>query len=148
MRILTKSQNLDQRPSGAFRESTLNNQHGHSNQRWRDNLNSRAYAGRFIYKKAREASPSSKIQSHSFCLTRISSVQYTRFEEILKMADRIRFFELNTGAKIPSVGFGTWQADPGLVGEAIATAIKVFFFSFFISRRLRFDDDAEIFLCC
>jgi hypothetical protein len=54
----------------------------------------------------------------------------------VKMADGIRFFELNTGAKIPSVGFGTGQADPGLVGEAIATAIKVFFFTFFISRRL------------
>lgn len=51
------------------------------------------------------------------------------------MADGIRFFELNTGAKIPSVGFGTWQADPDIVGEAVATAIKVFFFTFFISRR-------------
>uniref|UniRef100_A0A5B7C1X9 Putative aldo-keto reductase family 4 member C9 n=1 Tax=Davidia involucrata TaxID=16924 RepID=A0A5B7C1X9_DAVIN len=41
------------------------------------------------------------------------------------MAKAIRFFELNTGAKIPSVGLGTWQSDPGVLGNAIATAIKV-----------------------
>ncbi|KAK9290537.1 hypothetical protein L1049_008707 [Liquidambar formosana] len=41
------------------------------------------------------------------------------------MANDIRFFELNTGAKMPSVGLGTWQADPGVVGNAVATAIKV-----------------------
>lgn len=37
----------------------------------------------------------------------------------------LRFFELNTGAKIPSVGLGTWQSDPGLVGNAVAAAIKI-----------------------
>ncbi|KAL1804731.1 hypothetical protein DCAR_0830550 [Daucus carota subsp. sativus] len=36
-----------------------------------------------------------------------------------------REFALNTGASIPSVGLGTWQSEPGLVGEAVATAIKV-----------------------
>ncbi|XP_054785299.1 NADPH-dependent aldo-keto reductase, chloroplastic-like [Prosopis cineraria] len=41
------------------------------------------------------------------------------------MADEIRFFELNTGAKIPSVGLGTWRAEPGVVADAIAAAIKV-----------------------
>ncbi|XP_052175143.1 NADPH-dependent aldo-keto reductase, chloroplastic-like isoform X2 [Diospyros lotus] len=41
------------------------------------------------------------------------------------MANAIRFFELNTGAKIPSVGLGTWQSDPGLVGEVVATAVKI-----------------------
>lgn len=43
-----------------------------------------------------------------------------------KMAQAIRYFELNTGAKIPSVGLGTWQAAPGVVGNAVAAAIKVF----------------------
>ncbi|ESQ52422.1 hypothetical protein EUTSA_v10017980mg [Eutrema salsugineum] len=41
------------------------------------------------------------------------------------MANAMRFFELNTGAKIPSVGLGTWQASPGLVGDAVATAVKI-----------------------
>ncbi|CAH8392640.1 unnamed protein product [Eruca vesicaria subsp. sativa] len=41
------------------------------------------------------------------------------------MANSIRFFELNTGAKIPSVGLGTWQASPGIVGDAVAAAVKI-----------------------
>ncbi|KAJ6830871.1 aldo-keto reductase family 4 member C9-like [Iris pallida] len=35
-----------------------------------------------------------------------------------------KFFILNTGAKIPSVGLGTWQADPGVVGAAVTAAVK------------------------
>ncbi|WRX25623.1 NADP-dependent oxidoreductase domain - like 10 [Theobroma cacao] len=41
------------------------------------------------------------------------------------LLEAIRYFELNTGAKIPSVGLGTWQAAPGVVGDAVATAIKL-----------------------
>ncbi|KAK8613133.1 hypothetical protein V6N13_100906 [Hibiscus sabdariffa] len=41
------------------------------------------------------------------------------------MAEAIRYFELNTGAKIPSVGLGTWQASPGVVGAAVHTIIKI-----------------------
>ncbi|CAN0878679.1 NADPH-dependent aldo-keto reductase, chloroplastic [Linum grandiflorum] len=37
----------------------------------------------------------------------------------------VPFFELNTGAKIPSVGLGTWQAEPGLLGAAVENAIKI-----------------------
>ncbi|XP_042940123.1 NADPH-dependent aldo-keto reductase, chloroplastic-like isoform X8 [Carya illinoinensis] len=43
----------------------------------------------------------------------------------MEMAHEIRFFELNTGVKMPSLGLGTAQIDPSLLGEALATAIKV-----------------------
>jgi diketogulonate reductase-like aldo/keto reductase len=35
-----------------------------------------------------------------------------------------RTFNLNTGAKIPAVGFGTWQAAPHEVEDAVETALK------------------------
>jgi hypothetical protein len=38
-------------------------------------------------------------------------------------------FTLNTGARIPSVGLGTYNAAPGVVADALATAVKVFTFS-------------------
>jgi diketogulonate reductase-like aldo/keto reductase len=41
------------------------------------------------------------------------------------MSKAIRFFQLNTGAKLPSVGLGTWQSQPGLVGDAVTHAVKV-----------------------
>ncbi|KAI6350623.1 H/ACA snoRNP pseudouridylase subunit [Pyricularia grisea] len=38
------------------------------------------------------------------------------------MADKD--FTLNTGAKIPAFGLGTWQGDKGVIKEAVLTAIK------------------------
>lgn len=40
------------------------------------------------------------------------------------MANSIRYFQLNTGAKVPSVGLGTFQAGPGQVADAVTAAIK------------------------
>ncbi|CAO2167048.1 unnamed protein product [Urochloa humidicola] len=34
------------------------------------------------------------------------------------------YFTLNTGARIPSVGLGTYKAGPGVVGDAISAAVK------------------------
>lgn len=33
-------------------------------------------------------------------------------------------FQLNTGAKIPAVGFGTWKAGPGEAAAAVRAAFK------------------------
>lgn len=35
-----------------------------------------------------------------------------------------KYMTLNTGAKMPSVGLGTWQAAPGVVGDAVTAAVK------------------------
>jgi diketogulonate reductase-like aldo/keto reductase len=34
-------------------------------------------------------------------------------------------FKLNTGATIPAIGLGTWQAKPGEVQQAVAHALRV-----------------------
>jgi len=34
-------------------------------------------------------------------------------------------WKLNTGTSIPAVGLGTWQSEPGLVGQAVKEAVKV-----------------------
>jgi diketogulonate reductase-like aldo/keto reductase len=35
----------------------------------------------------------------------------------------VEYFTLNTGAKIPKVGLGTWKAEPGVVGAALEYAL-------------------------
>jgi hypothetical protein len=47
-------------------------------------------------------------------------------EESKRRKEMATYFTLNTGARIPSVGLGTYKAGPGAVGDAIAAAIKVF----------------------
>lgn len=44
------------------------------------------------------------------------------------------YFDLNTGVKIPSVGLGTWKAEPGIVGRAVTAAVKVCLFLFTLLR--------------
>ncbi|XP_039136256.1 NADPH-dependent aldo-keto reductase, chloroplastic-like isoform X2 [Dioscorea cayenensis subsp. rotundata] len=42
----------------------------------------------------------------------------------MAVASTTLHFTLNTGAKIPSVGLGTWQSEPGVVGQAVIAAVK------------------------
>ncbi|KAF3496788.1 hypothetical protein DY000_02056130 [Brassica cretica] len=58
------------------------------------------------------------------------------------MANDIGSFELNTGAKIPSVGLGTWQAAPGVVGDAVAAAVKIGYQH--IDCASRYGNEAEV----
>lgn len=57
------------------------------------------------------------------------------------MAKAIRFFQLNTGAKIPSVGLGTWQSDPGVVADAVTAAVKVFALPFTLYLWIRYSSE-------
>jgi len=59
-------------------------------------------------------------------------------------SENLRFFELNTGAKIPSVGLGTWLAAPGVVYDAISTAVNV---CFFLSNLSVYSFIASCFVC-
>lgn len=57
------------------------------------------------------------------------------------MATEILSFDLINKTKIPSVGLGTWQSEPGLVGQAVTAAVKVvliFLSSFCCSYSLSF----------
>ncbi|PRQ43147.1 putative oxidoreductase [Rosa chinensis] len=78
----------------------------------------------------------SPVKVNSICDVYIIHERFTRFLfhsnrtfsfffYLENMANAIRFFEMNTGAQIPAVGLGTWQAEPGVVGDAVTAAIKV-----------------------
>lgn len=57
--------------------------------------------------------------THSCILSSHSKEKVGFGEHWLKMANDLRFFELNTGAKIPSIGLGTYALSPHLVAAAI-----------------------------
>ena len=41
----------------------------------------------------------------------------------MSLAEKVPLVELNDGTKMPIVGLGTYQAEPGVVGQVITTAI-------------------------
>ena len=88
-----------------------------------------------LYKVQRQSRDDSKVLVWFLV---VFSIKTTSFPRNLKMATEILHFELNTGAKIPSVGLGTWQCSPAVVGNAVTTAIKVFLLTFFRDRLFSF----------
>ncbi|KAL5073057.1 hypothetical protein RYX36_012041 [Vicia faba] len=58
------------------------------------------------------------------------------------MTNTIEFFELNTGAKIPSIGVGTFQIESDLIAKTLTTAIKVGYRH--IDCASRYENQAEI----
>ncbi|ONK62066.1 uncharacterized protein A4U43_C08F36460, partial [Asparagus officinalis] len=48
----------------------------------------------------------------------------TRSREREREIEMAKFSSLNTGAKIPSVGLGTYRAQPGVVEDAVNFAVK------------------------
>ena len=44
--------------------------------------------------------------------------------DILILIDHRKTFDLNTGAKIPAIGLGTWQSKPNEVRDAVRVALE------------------------
>jgi hypothetical protein len=50
---------------------------------------------------------------------------FSNLVQVIILGPMATSFLLNTGATIPSVGLGTWHAEPGIVGDAVYAAVKV-----------------------
>ncbi|RMY78064.1 hypothetical protein D0862_03852 [Hortaea werneckii] len=61
-------------------------------------------------------------QLANFILAR--SPKHIKHPETQPIAAMSASFTLNTGAKIPAVGLGTWQSDPGQVATAVENALR------------------------
>lgn len=55
----------------------------------------------------------------------ITNTFYSRTFSITAKMSSGRTVTLNTGHKIPQIGYGTWQAGPGEVGAGVYEALKV-----------------------
>lgn len=76
------------------------------------------------FRRGYKSGPVVESPSWDLDISAIPAGVHTGHSKFLSTMTLHHSFTLNTGATIPAVGFGTWQASPGQVEEAVATALK------------------------